>query len=791
MRTSGLIIWLFWCMTSTGVAVEVPPTFPPPRLSQALIGGWLVTGPFETGNPAASILPDEAGLAPAIGDRVTWKGRSYPWRPHPGGFLELAVHFALPKFSPSAMAYAVSTFRSPLEGPYVLALGADDAAQAWWNGEPVVRQGQLGSLVPDQIQALVWVKKGDNRLILRSFNNWGLWRTAARLLPPGGSMLMVAAELDLAGVLVNGEQLSTSTLGSRLPPGATPPAPRRTLPLVSLIPDSPLPPLRIEVKDHRGRIVFQDRVNGYAGQWTVLLPPDAIGQGTAEIGPADWSPGDPETLGRLGTAGWTVRVSGDGAEGFEPFDVRRRLRQRIPIIVRGDRHLEIEAVSAATHRPIANASVEVGAPWNFGLFIEGRTDGGGRCRFEGLPPGVVQVRVGAPDCAPWHEYVFLESGPRPTRIEAGLNDGAPITHTASLQFDDGTALAGARVRWASHLEPGLFVDADERGAFALRGVEGSVPLTIEWGAFSSWLTRVWAERRAPPHSLITLARRPVVGVVTGMAGEPVENAAVMIRTIGREQDAGTLTGAGGRVALEYSLTGPVVLTVWTPDAAGFWTLPTAEGGARRQDAHWTLGGGRRVRGRVVARDGTPLEGLRVVVTADAPKAAPRFETATWADGRFWIGPLMPRRSLRLSVMGVVDGHERELASRSTGNDDEQLPALDNLVIESPVSQRWRFRACDARTSAPVAAQVSLVGLDDRAPVRRLAAAVGHFVFRRVGPGVAEVSLDWPPGRDSVSTLLTLDVQAPGYAPGRWSLIEAAAIPPDTAGFRPLALDPVP
>ncbi len=167
---------------------DVPNGPDPTPLSPARDGfldSWLAIGPF-TGESSPDVcLPTEGPLlggdddgaeTPALGDRVGDR----VWVADIGqgsrtDYLDAYGHVDAPR-----EVYNVVYVRSDTEREVTLALGPDDGARAWLNGEEVLSINGCQGTNIDQFTADVSLLAGWNRLMLKVYDQGGGWGTHAR-----------------------------------------------------------------------------------------------------------------------------------------------------------------------------------------------------------------------------------------------------------------------------------------------------------------------------------------------------------------------------------------------------------------------------------------------------------------------------------------------------------------------------------------------------------------------------------------------------------------------------------
>lgn len=720
-----LVFWLLALARTSTLAADAS------SFANVFIGPWLVAGPVEIGDFSAleEISPVDFNRA-AAGAAVTWHGREWRWREHRQSFLDFNRFFDNPGHNTPQAACAVAVVQSPVEGPFSLAIGAHDVARVWWNGELVQGGGRLGGFKMDDEQSLVWVKRGENRIVLQCFSRLGFFRAAARLLPLGEEHVGVAASLGLDGIRVNGEAVTAASQAAYWDAASSAPAPRRAIPLASFMPQSPLPALEFTITDGGGAIRHTGAVSGYAGQWIAALPPHFSFAGAS-----------------LADARLSVRPSA-GAPGLAFEEWNGPLAAPPGLVVRGTQSLKLSILNKPDGRPVSGAIVEIGAGWQAGLFVEGRSTPDGQCRIDGLPPGAIPVRVSAPGFGPAARIVYVSASLPVSEATIHLDASAPVTSRGFLVWQDSQQpMTGARLRWTSDMQYGLFVEADAQGEFALRGARGSVPVTVIYGAFSSTLTRLGADVESPPQSIVPMCWRALMGQALDADGRPLEGAWLMMENFRREQ-IGAVAGDGGQITLQHNLEGTATLALRAPGVMAFEKIPAD---AAVWEREWRLGGDdfKSVSGMITAKDGAALNGAIIRIGPDERTMDLGLTTASRYDGSFRFRERFPRRPLRLEISAFTSEGESRLIERMLGAGEEFVA----MTPERAIRQTWRLAVIDAATSEPLA------GVDVKAGRRRGFGIV--LPIRRVGPGLFEVGLEWPMPALLAARKPEIEISAPG------------------------------
>ncbi len=157
--------------------------------------GWLVAGPFDasgTDGVAGGLDVDylassgmaregEAGARPSAisaEGELSWKDAGAAGRADGVDFI--AAFGAVE----NSVAYAFATFRSAAAVESVMRIGSDDGVKVWLNGELVFGHHVNRSLVAGEDAALVRLKAGENRLLVKVGQGWGSWGFSVRFADP-------------------------------------------------------------------------------------------------------------------------------------------------------------------------------------------------------------------------------------------------------------------------------------------------------------------------------------------------------------------------------------------------------------------------------------------------------------------------------------------------------------------------------------------------------------------------------------------------------------------------------
>lgn len=147
---------------------------------------WLTIGPF-TGNTSPDtclpsdldLLGEDDGLAaPVLGDRLS-SGQVWRAQISPDARLDF-LNYA--DVGAPREVYAVTYLHNPSARPVVLALGPDDGARAWLDGQVVLEVSGCQGTNVDQFTADLTLSEGWHQLTLKVYDQGGGWGTYVRFL---------------------------------------------------------------------------------------------------------------------------------------------------------------------------------------------------------------------------------------------------------------------------------------------------------------------------------------------------------------------------------------------------------------------------------------------------------------------------------------------------------------------------------------------------------------------------------------------------------------------------------
>ena len=160
---------------------------------------WLAIGPF-TGETSpdgclpseVDLLGDDAATAPALGDVVD----GVCWEPFARADDRLDFSSFAYVGAPREVYIATYVY-SDTTLPATLALGPDDGARAWINGEVVLEVTGCQGTNVDQFTAPVTLEPGWNRLMVKVYDQGGGWGSYVRFLDAQGAPI-TGLELSLS-----------------------------------------------------------------------------------------------------------------------------------------------------------------------------------------------------------------------------------------------------------------------------------------------------------------------------------------------------------------------------------------------------------------------------------------------------------------------------------------------------------------------------------------------------------------------------------------------------------------
>jgi cellulose synthase operon protein C len=169
------------------------------RAPLGLLTHFWVVGPFGDGRASfgESFPPEtERGAgAPDLARRYPGKAREVGWRVADAAVRDGVLYLdGLLRPDSQGAAYVLAFARSDRDQPAALRLGAPGPVKIWINGAPVHQRDAVHGPALDQDAAGVWLRKGWNRILIKSVITDGPWRLLVRLTDPAGRPLSVVNE---------------------------------------------------------------------------------------------------------------------------------------------------------------------------------------------------------------------------------------------------------------------------------------------------------------------------------------------------------------------------------------------------------------------------------------------------------------------------------------------------------------------------------------------------------------------------------------------------------------------
>lgn len=167
------------------------------QISQELgfIQQWVLVGPFDNENEAGfeRELPPEAAIGQALDLEASYEGslrpvswRDYPSEVHLDGLTAIGDVLE-PATDSCALLATVVESRRPARA--ALRFGQSGAIKIWVNGTEVFSDDGDRSVAPDRNAVGVSLRRGRNRVIVKSCNTSGAWDVYFRLTQPDGRPL--------------------------------------------------------------------------------------------------------------------------------------------------------------------------------------------------------------------------------------------------------------------------------------------------------------------------------------------------------------------------------------------------------------------------------------------------------------------------------------------------------------------------------------------------------------------------------------------------------------------------
>jgi len=168
--------------------------------SSTYLRDWLVCGPIQLHGPDPrgenehhmvgfeenylAAMGPEAEVRPEEGQTVAYPGGTLTWKrwDSPGDVLDLDA--AVDPID-GKLAYAYAEFEADTDHAAIMALGTDDGARVWLNGEMVFNYPMGRALVIDGDLVPVLLRKGTNRILFKVEDEYDTWGISCRFFPMG------------------------------------------------------------------------------------------------------------------------------------------------------------------------------------------------------------------------------------------------------------------------------------------------------------------------------------------------------------------------------------------------------------------------------------------------------------------------------------------------------------------------------------------------------------------------------------------------------------------------------
>jgi beta-lactamase regulating signal transducer with metallopeptidase domain len=478
-----------------------------------------------------------------------------------------------------------------------------------------------------------------------------------------------------------------------------------------------------------------------------------------------------------------------------------------PSDLAADDRFELQAVAAATGKPIEGATVDWSLRINGGRYRRTTSSTGpdGKAVLEwpkGATVNTLQVKLRKAGFAPY--VIILSDNVHPIRFPAlkVLRLVPGITIGGVVRDEAGKAIAGAKVTVQAppaEAEEAYYrldlaettTDGDGRWHMAdaptdLRGVY----LTISAPGF---LRKGGPVSRDPEAAIVLKRGFTVKGRVLDAAGNPLAGANVTGADNWGSEPKPTTTDTRGEFALQNCPPGPSVVTV---QAAGF--------APELQEVHpedqpalvFHLAPGHTVRGKIVDRQGKPIAGATMAADTWRRHRSLDFRVDSDKDGRFeWkdapedvilfdffkagymshrhvaISPAGPEHTITLDPVLVISGRVTDAA---TGRPVPSFRVVQELVFSNSPRVDWLEQQAAAfsdgqytiKQSEPYAGYAVRIDADGYKPADS----------RVFGPGEASLTFDFALTRAAAADLLSGVVLRPDGRPAAGA--EVALATPD-------------
>jgi hypothetical protein len=184
MKASLLVVLL------SALLVQAPAAVSPD--GEGFVRNWLVLAPIaiEENSGATEIdndfLRGEASIKPRAGDKSMAGSTELTWASHaaPDYFIDFLKAFGKDRGEQVA-AYAVTYVIADEPMAVQLAMGSNDQAKVWLNGQPVLKVLEPRTLEKDNDKADVSLVKGQNVVVFKVINEVNNWQGCLRFMKNG------------------------------------------------------------------------------------------------------------------------------------------------------------------------------------------------------------------------------------------------------------------------------------------------------------------------------------------------------------------------------------------------------------------------------------------------------------------------------------------------------------------------------------------------------------------------------------------------------------------------------
>jgi cellulose synthase operon protein C len=159
-----------------------------------------VIGPFGEGRASfrTAFPPESEHAPPELARTCPGKAHDVGWRAGDAAVREGALYLdGLLRPDDQAVAYVAAFVHSSRERSAALRIGSPGPVKIWVNGAPVFAEDVVRPAVLDQDAAPVRLRRGWNRILIKTVVVDGAWRLYARLTEPSGAPLTLGEQPEL------------------------------------------------------------------------------------------------------------------------------------------------------------------------------------------------------------------------------------------------------------------------------------------------------------------------------------------------------------------------------------------------------------------------------------------------------------------------------------------------------------------------------------------------------------------------------------------------------------------